>query len=216
MALNFLIGLTCTINHFCSNDINVFFLWYFQVNGVNVSDPHSQVNKIWNHILPRKNANLKNKILAPKRPQIALRMVPLNLYFWKVFRNLRVPFSAHFEDVSGPIFCFWNWHFFEAKYDFRFYLLDSVFLRRYHNRAFCHSSIHWNRIKSFIKNRNVIKNFKLGRLFSIFISTKSGVILFELFSLFSSHMDRAVCIGNAKEFRFHSELEIYKGNYRLL
>ena len=26
-------------------------------------------------------------------------------------------------------------------------------------------------------------------------------------------MDRAVCIGNAKEFRFHSELEIYKGNY---
>ena len=25
-------------------------------------------------------------------------------------------------------------------------------------------------------------------------------------------MDRAVCIGNAKEFRFHSELEIYEGN----
>ena len=47
---------------------------------------------------------------------------------------------------------------------------------------------------------------------AIFISTKSGVILFELFSLFSSHMDRAVCIGNAKEFRFHSELEIYEGN----
>ena len=26
-------------------------------------------------------------------------------------------------------------------------------------------------------------------------------------------MDRAVCIGNAKEFRFYSELEIYKGNF---
>merc|ERR1719454_1159135 len=38
-----------------------------------------------------------------------------------------------------------------------------------------------------------------------------GVILFELFSLFSSHMDRAICIGNAKEFRFSSELETYQG-----
>ena len=39
--------LTCTINHhICGKYINVFFSWYFQVNGVYVLDPLGRDNKI--------------------------------------------------------------------------------------------------------------------------------------------------------------------------
>ena len=51
----------------------------------------------------------------------------------------------------------------------------------------------------------ILKFYKYGNI------TNKGIILFELFSIFSSRMDRAIKITNAKEGKFDDGIQAHTG-----